>query len=62
MTRAQEIKSEIERLIPMAESGEQWAEICRLEAEMDGGPFYCACGNEIVSESEQRDGVCRDCL
>lgn len=33
MQTARAIRSEIERLIPKAETGEQWAEICRLEAE-----------------------------
>lgn len=33
MTR-EEIQSEIDALIPKAETGEQWAEICRLEALM----------------------------
>jgi hypothetical protein len=30
----EELRAEIARLIPKAESGEQWAEICRLEAEI----------------------------
>ena len=30
---AQKIKSQIKVLLLKAESGEQWAEICRLEAE-----------------------------
>jgi hypothetical protein len=34
MKTADELQAEIERLIPKAETGEQWAEICRLEAEM----------------------------
>lgn len=24
--------------------------------------IYCACGNDLASEKEQRDGVCRECL
>lgn len=32
---SQEIQSQIDTLIPKAETGEQWAEICRLEAELD---------------------------
>lgn len=31
---ATEIQERIDRLIPHAETGEQWAEICRLEALM----------------------------
>lgn len=31
---SQEIQSQIDALIPKAETGEQWAEICRLEVEM----------------------------
>lgn len=31
---AQEIKEEIERRIPKAETGEQWADICALEAQL----------------------------
>jgi hypothetical protein len=31
---SQELQAEINRLIPKAETGAQWAEICRLEAEM----------------------------
>lgn len=31
MKTPQELQSEIERLIWTAETGEQWAEICRLE-------------------------------
>ena len=57
----EQLRQEIKRLIPKAESGEQWAEICRLEALMLNGPFYCACGREMSSEQEQM-GVCRECL
>lgn len=32
--KACDIQEQIERLIPKAETGEQWAEICRLEVEM----------------------------
>jgi hypothetical protein len=32
--------SQIEALRAKAETGEQWAEICRLEAEQNGGPFF----------------------
>lgn len=31
---------QIEALRAKAETGEQWAEICRLEAEQNGGPFF----------------------
>ena len=35
-------------LIAKAESGEDWAKIARLEAEMSGGPFFCpTCGVEL---------------
>jgi len=34
MKAADQLQAEIERLIPKAESGEQWGEICRLEALM----------------------------
>lgn len=34
LSRAEEIQSEIERLIPRAETGEQWAHICLLEKQM----------------------------
>lgn len=41
---------QIQDLIAKAETGEQWAEICRLEAEQLGGPFYCqTCGAELSS-------------
>lgn len=35
---------QIESLRARAETGEQWAEICRLEAEIENGPFYAADG------------------
>lgn len=39
--RAEELKAEIARLLPKAESGEQWADICALEAELvDLGGLY----------------------
>ena len=34
------IQAQIDRLLPKAETGEQWAEICRLEAVMNGGPWF----------------------
>ena len=34
MKTSDELKREIELLIPKAETGAQWAEICRIEAEM----------------------------
>lgn len=38
----------MDHLIRKAETGEDWAEICRLEAEQAGGPFYCpTCGIEL---------------
>jgi len=39
-TSKREIKARIRELTRRAESGEQWAEICRLEALLEGGPFY----------------------
>jgi hypothetical protein len=51
------ILAEIARLMPRAESGEQWAEICRLEALL-----YCACGAELLAEQEERNSVCDECL
>lgn len=33
-TKIEALKDEIESLIPKAESGEQWAHICQLEAEL----------------------------
>lgn len=39
---AQQIKAEIARRIPRAESGEQWAEICALEqqlVELEASPY-----------------------
>jgi hypothetical protein len=57
MDRIEELRSEIEhRIMAKPETGEQWADICALEAEM------CACMNALTSEKEQRDGVCRECL
>ena len=32
--RIEQLKNEINRLMPKAETGEDWAEICRLEAEV----------------------------
>lgn len=32
--KSDELKRQIENLIPQAETGAQWAEICRLEAAM----------------------------
>jgi hypothetical protein len=34
MTQADRIQGQIDQLIPKAETGEQWAEVCRLEAEL----------------------------
>ncbi len=34
MESAQEIQAEIDRLIPQAESGEDWAHICALELQI----------------------------
>lgn len=34
MKTANELQAQIEQLISKAETGAQWAEICRLEAEM----------------------------
>lgn len=62
MRTARQIRAEIKNLIPKAESGEQWAEICALEAEAVELEKSCACGHELRSESEQRNGVCRECL
>jgi hypothetical protein len=47
MTR-EDIQAEIDALIPKAETGEQWAEICRLEALMV----------EIAPMAEVADGFC----
>lgn len=35
-----EIAKALAPLIAKAETAEQWAEICRLEAEMKGGPQF----------------------
>jgi hypothetical protein len=44
-------RDQIDALAAKAESGAQWAEVCRLEAEMNGGPFFCqACGCEIGAD------------
>jgi hypothetical protein len=61
---AEELRIEIEhRIMAKPETGEQWAEICALEAAMVAvEPAFCACGNEMTSDKEQRDGVCRECL
>lgn len=32
--------ADLRELASKAETGEQWAEVCRLEAEQNGGPFY----------------------
>jgi hypothetical protein len=37
-----DIEARIAELRRTAETGEQWAEICRLEAELNGGPFFDA--------------------
>lgn len=34
MKTIEQYQSEIEKLVHLAETGNQWAEICRLEAEM----------------------------
>lgn len=49
---AAEISEELEALrrrFWKAETAEEHAEICRLEAELMGGPFYCPCGAEPTS-------------
>ena len=38
--RCEWLQDEIERLVPKAETGEQWAYICKLEAELNSGPFF----------------------
>ena len=30
--------------------------------ELEDNYDYCDCGNLLVSEQEQRDGICRDCI
>lgn len=51
-------RSQIERLIPKAETGEQWAEICRLEILAIADEEFCACGNA----KHGAEIVCRECL
>jgi hypothetical protein len=51
----------LQALIAKAETGDDWAEICRLEALQNGGPFYCACGCEVSADDipcEPEHGVC----
>lgn len=61
----EELRNEIERrIMAKPETGEQWADICALEAQAVAleGESFCFCGKEMTSEKEQRDGVCRECL
>lgn len=59
---SQEIRSEIERLIPKAESGEQWAEICAMEVEAVELERECACGRIMSQREYVEQRVCNDCL
>lgn len=46
MPQIQELRARLNR----AETAEEHAEICRLEAEIMGGPFYCAkCGVKLYA-------------
>jgi hypothetical protein len=59
----EELRLEIEhRIMAKPETGEQWAEICAMEDDLVKAERFCACANELASEKEQRDGVCRECL
>ena len=40
MIDREQLQTEIDNLLSTAESGEQWAEICRLEALLNDGPWY----------------------
>lgn len=33
-------RDDLNEMARKAETGEQWAEVCRLEAEIEGGPFF----------------------
>jgi hypothetical protein len=41
-TTRRQIKRQIAELMRKAESGEQWAEICRLETLLNDGPWFGA--------------------
>jgi hypothetical protein len=48
MTNREDLQAQIDALLPKAESGDDWAEICRLEAILNDGPWFCStCGVEL---------------
>lgn len=49
------MNQQIQDLIAKAETGEDWAEICRLEAEILGTTRFeeNECGNDYVSDNGQ---------
>ena len=51
--RREALSLQIERLVnAKPESAEQWGEICRLEAEMEGGPWF---------DNDDEHNRCPDC-
>jgi hypothetical protein len=36
----EDLQAQIDQLLRTAETGEQWAEICRIETVLNGGPWY----------------------
>jgi len=39
----------LQEMFRKAETAEQFAEVCRLEAELNNGPFYCRDCSGLVS-------------
>lgn len=53
---------------PTVRDQEEWGEKCDLAYEkhvqerLDHPEDFCSCGRELITEAEERNRVCRDCL
>lgn len=56
--REDEMTPMIERLMRKAESGADWAEICRLEAELKNGPFFAHVCEECGMAYDHHEELC----